>query len=170
MKGIKKFYQNNRVFVILMSIVLVCVIIMAICLISYFYGSKDSSVYGERLDGIDAVKIEESRQSELESKLNTDALIESSDIMITGKIVYVKMNFVNTASLVEAQGKALELLNEFSDEEKKFYDFHFTLEQKKNETGNGFIISGAKNVNGTNLVWNNNNEVSVTPETSQTTE
>ena len=66
MKGIKKFYQNNRVFVILMSIVLVCIVIMAICLISFFYGSKDSSVYGERLDGIDGVKIEESRISELE--------------------------------------------------------------------------------------------------------
>ena len=69
------------------------------------------------------------------------------------------MNFVATASLVEAQGKALELLEKFNDEEKKFYDFHFTLEQKKSETGSGFIISGAKNVNGTNLVWNNNNEV-----------
>lgn len=164
MKGIKKFYQDNRVFVILMGIVLVCVIIMAVCLLSYFYGSKDSSVYGERLDGIDAVTIEESRQTEIESKLNTDALISSSDIMVTGKIVYVKIDFVETASLVEARGIALKLLDEFSDEEKKFYDFHFTLKQKKNETGSGFIISGAKNVNGTNLVWNNNNEVTETPE------
>lgn len=164
MKGIKKFYQNNRVFVILMSIVLICIIVMAICLISYFYGSKDSSVYGERLDGIDAVKIEESRLSELETELDTSPLIDSSKITVTGKIIYVKMNFVATAPLVEAQGKALELLGKFSDEEKKFYDFHFTLEQKKNETGNGFIISGAKNVNGTNLVWNNNNEVTEKPD------
>lgn len=164
MKGIKKFYQNNRVFVILMSIVLICIIVMAICLISYFYGSKDSSVYGERLDGIDEVKIEESRLSELETELDTSPLIDSSKIIVTGKIIYVKMNFVATAPLVEAQGKALELLGKFSDEEKKFYDFHFTLEQKKNETGNGFIISGAKNVNGTNLVWNNNNEVTEKPD------
>lgn len=170
MKGIKAFYQNNRVFVILMSIVLVCVVIMAICLVSYFYGSKDSSVYGERLDGIDSVKIEESRQSDIESKLNSDALIASSDIMVTGKIVYVKIEFENTASLVEAQSKALELLDEFSDEEKKFYDFHFTLEQEKSDASKGFIISGAKNVNGTNLVWNNNNEVAETEETSDSSD
>lgn len=167
MKGIKKFYQNNRVFVILMSIVLVCIIIMSICLISYFYGGKDSSVYGERLDGIESVKIEESRQNELEKKIDESSLIDSSNITVTGKIVYVKINFVDTASLVEAQGKALEILDEFSDEEKKIYDFHFTLKQKKNENGSGFIISGAKNVNGTNLVWNNNNEVTEKPDSAE---
>lgn len=159
MKGIKKFYQNNRVFVILMSIVLICIIIMTICLISYFYGSKDSSVYGERLDGIDAVKIEESRQNDIDTKIEESPLVDYAKILVTGKIVYININFEKTASLEEAQGKAIEVLNEFSDEEKKFYDFHFTLEQKKSETGEGFIISGAKNVNGTNLVWNNNNEV-----------
>lgn len=162
MKGIKKFYQNNRVFVILMSIVLICIIIMMVCLINYFYGSKKSTVYGDRLDGIENVEITESRQSEIESKLLSDELINKADIMLTGKIVYVRLEFKEKASLIEAQGKAVGILDEFSEEEKKFYDYHFTLKQSASENNDGFIISGAKNVNGTNIVWNNNVEKKAT--------
>ena len=93
------------------------------------------------------------------SNKNTDDLISSSDIMITGKIVYVKIEFEKNASLVEAQGKALELLDEFSDEEKAFYDFQFMLKQNSTDNSDGFIISGSKNANGTKLSWSNNRPV-----------
>ena len=51
-------------------------------------------------------------------------------------------------------------MEQFSDEEKAFYDIHFTLVCEKSETNDGFTIMGSKNVNGTNLIWNNNNPVS----------
>ena len=76
---------------------------------------------------------------------------------ITGKIVYIKINFNESASLVEAESVAVKALDNFSDSEKAFYDFEFTLAQAATDKTEGFKIMGAKNVNGSNLVWNNNN-------------
>lgn len=160
MKGLKSFFQKYRVFVILMLIVLVCVITMGICLINYFYGSKESNPYGDRLEGIEDVEITSSRKSELEAKLEADEFIsKDTSITVTGKIIYITIVFNDGITLVEAQGKAISILEEFSDEEKNFYDFHFTLKHESSESSEGFIISGAKNVHGTNVVWNNNIEV-----------
>jgi hypothetical protein len=61
--------------------------------------------------------------------------------------------------LEEAEGIALKSLEEFTEEEKEFYDFNFTLKQNANEKSEGFVISGAKNKNGTKLIWNNNTPV-----------
>lgn len=159
MKGLKKYYQNNRVFIILMTIVLICLIVMGISLINYFYGGKNSTVYGNRLDGIEKVEISESRQSEIKAKLTSEEMISDASMMITGKIIYFRIEFTEAATLVEAQSKAISTLDNFSEEEKNFYDFHFTLKQEASTNSPGFIISGAKNVNGTNVVWNNNVEV-----------
>lgn len=160
MKGLKVFFQKYKVFIILMLIVVVCMITMGICLINYFYGGKESNSYGDRLEGIEDVEITSSRKSELESKLEADELInKDTSINVTGKIIYIRIIFNEGITLVEAQGKALAILDEFSDEEKNFYDFHFTLKQESSESGKGFIISGAKNIHGTNVVWNNNIEV-----------
>ena len=159
MKRLKKAYQENRVFVILMTIVLICVVIMAICLVNYFYGTKDSSVYGSRLDGIENVEVTNSKLSEIENKIKEDASVETVSIIIKGKLIYTTILFNDTVTLVDAQSKAVQVLDSFSEEEKAFYDFHFMLKQKASDKGEGFNISGAKNVSGTNLVWNNNLEV-----------
>ena len=62
-------------------------------------------------------------------------------------------------ALAEAESLALKSLDEFSEEEKKFYDFNYTLKQNSTDTSDGFIISGARNKSGTGLIWNNNRVV-----------
>lgn len=162
MNKLKKFYRNNRVVVILMSIVFICVLIILFALIKYFYVGNNTSKYGDRLEGIENVEIDDTKKSDVESKLIADDLIDTAKITIQGKIIYISMTFTDKASLVEAEGKALLSFDYFSDEEKAFYDFQFTLKQSASDTNEGFIISGAKNVNGSNLVWNNNTDDTTT--------
>ena len=76
---------------------------------------------------------------------------------IPSNTIYIKINFNEKATLVEAQSIAVKSLEKFTEDEKKFYDFEFTLYQESTEQKEGFRIMGAKNVNGSNLVWNNNN-------------
>ena len=57
MKKIKRFYQEHRVFTILMAIVIVCLIIIATVLVQCFYVGNGSDNYGNRLDGIEKVEI-----------------------------------------------------------------------------------------------------------------
>lgn len=159
MKKFKRFYNEHRVFSILMAIAIVCIILMATVLIKCFYNGNSSGKYGERLEGIEAVEINSSKVGDIESKIISEKTVKSAKITITGKIVYFDIKFENEVSLVEAQSVAQKSLDNFSNEEKGFYDFHFTLKKDATNQSDGFLISGAKNKNGSGLVWNNNNPV-----------
>lgn len=159
MKKIRKFYKEHRVFTILMAIVIVCAILIATVLIQCFYVGNGKNKYGHRLDGIENYQISESRQSDFENNIANNDKVKSVEINVTGKIVYITMQMAENVDIVEAESIALKSLEEFSEEEKKVYDFNITLKQNSNATSEGFYISGAKNVNGSGLVWNNNRKV-----------
>ena len=156
----KKYLKENKTLFTLMIIALVCIVISIILLFKYFYFGNGGSNYGDRLDGIENVKITEEKKSSVVSSIESNDIVTSASSSVTGRIIYIKINFGEKATLTEAQNIALKSLENFSEEEKAFYDFHYTLKQEATEKSEGFLIMGAKNVNGSNLVWENNNSVS----------
>ena len=75
-----------------------------------------------------------------------------------------ELDFINSDDLPVIRPSAEEDFADinFDDECKKnykkaYYDFSFTIESAETEDAEGFLLMGAKNKNGTNLVWNNNN-------------
>lgn len=159
MKKITKFFKEHRIFTMLMAIVVVCIVLIITVLINVFYMGNGSNKYGNRLEGIKEVEISKSKQSDFENNIANNDKVKKADIRIQGKIIYVTLEIEPGVKLEEAEGIALKSLDEFSDEEKTFYDFNFTLKQDSTNNSDGFIISGAKNKNGTGLVWNNNRVV-----------
>ena len=158
MKNIKRFYQEHRIFTILMAVVLVCMVLIITVLVQCFYVG-DSNKYGNRLEGIENYKISTSRQKDFENNIANNEKVQSVDIKITGKIIYITMQIEPNVALVEAESIAQKSLEAFSEEEQSFYDINITLKQNSSEKSDGFIISGAKNKNGVGLVWNNNRQV-----------
>ena len=159
MKNIKRFYQEHRIFTILMAVVLVCIVLITTVLIQCFYVGNGSDKYGNRLEGIEKYEISESRQKDFKNNVANNEKIKSVYINVTGKIIYITMQINEGVELVEAQSIAQKSLEEFSEEEQKFYDFNITLKQNSTDKSDGFIISGAKNKNGSGLNWNNNRHV-----------
>lgn len=149
----KRFFLENRVFVILMGVVLVCFIAILTMLFIYFYKGTDTNSYGNRLDGIKEVEISSKTISDYEKELKDDEKISNATINIKGKIIYISLIFENETELIEAEGKATKFLEKFSEKEKSFYDFQLYL---KTIAEKGFIISGAKNKNNATIIWNNN--------------
>lgn len=162
MKNIKKFYKEHRVFTILMAIVIVCIVLIATVLIQCFYVGNGQDKYGNRLEGIESYKIEKSKQTDYEKNLTSNAKVKSAELSITGKIIYINIQFETNVDLVEAESIALKSLESFTEEEQNFYDFNITLKQNSTDKSDGFIISGAKNKNGSGLIWNNNRKVEKT--------
>ncbi len=159
MKKLKRMYTEHRVFAILMALVIVCFVLIGTVLVQCFYVGGNKDKYGDRLEGIDKVALKASFIQDTESKLIAEEIVKKAEIIVTGKIVYISMNFDAPTTLVEAQSMAQKSLEYFSEAEKAFYDFMFTLKEAKTDTSDGFLISGAKNKNGTGLVWNNNNPI-----------
>ncbi len=158
MKGIKRFYKEHRIFTILMAVVIVTVIVIATVLFQLF-GANGKGKYGNRLDGIDDVPITEERQDNYRDKLVENGKIKTASIDITGRIIYIKIVFESNVDLVEAEGIALQSLEDFSEEEQKFYDIQITLSAEATDSSEGFLIEGAHNKNGTGLIWGNNRKV-----------
>ena len=52
MKKLKGFYQNNRIYCILMIVSIVCIILIASAFVYYFIEQTRTDVYGKRLYGI----------------------------------------------------------------------------------------------------------------------
>lgn len=170
MKSIKKFYKEHRVFTILMAIVIVCVVLITTVLIQCFYIGNGSDKYGNRLEGIEKYKIDTAKETDYEKKLNSDKKVKSVDLVVTGKIVYITIQYETGTDLVEAQSIALKSLEFFTKEEQSFYDFNITLKQDSTDKSDGFIISGAKNKNGNGLIWNNNRQTTETTTNSDATQ
>lgn len=159
MKKIKKFYKEHRVFTILMSIVIVCIILIITVLVQIFYFGNGSDKYGNRLEDIENYPISEARQSDYENNIVNTKKVKKCELKITGRIIYITMQFEENVDLEDAKNLALKSLETFSDEEKAYYDFNFTLKKNTSDKVEGFLISGARNKNGTGLLWNNNREV-----------
>ena len=167
MKKLKRIYTEHRVFAILMALVIVCFVLIGTVLMQCFYVGGNKDKYGDRLEGIKKVKLTESFIKDTESKLIAEEIVKKADIIVTGKIVYISMKFDAPTTLVEAQSMAQKSLEYFKDEEKNFYDFMFTLKEDATDSTEGFLISGAKNKNGSGLVWNNNNPITENNESEE---
>lgn len=158
MKKLKNLWVENRVLLVLFIIVVICFfVILGVC-VSYFFGSSKSS-YGDRLDGIKEVEISKEMKNNFVDTMEADELISDATFKTQGKIIYITLTFKDEVTLVEAQSKALASLANFEEKYQNFYDFHYTLKGNKTDTSEGFLVMGAKNVNGTGLVWNNNTEI-----------
>ena len=77
MKKIKRFYQEHRIFTILMAVVLVCMVLIITVLIQCFYVGNGSDKYGNRLEGIEKYKISESRQKDFENNILKSLIVSA---------------------------------------------------------------------------------------------
>ena len=143
----------------MLLIIIACLGISAALLLKYFYYGNGGSKYGDRLDGIELVTISDDKKNSVVEDIKQRKNVKDAKIEVSGKIIYIRIAFNAGADLDTSKAIAVKTLEQFSDEEKAFYDIHFTLVSEKNEVSDGFTIMGSKNVNGTNLIWGNNNPV-----------
>jgi len=149
----KKFWKENRVLFVLIVILIVCFVAICSVTVSYFVGSH-KSVYGDRLK--DELEIKKEVKEEFLSKLKEDELIKEADFRVSIRTLYIDIDFVPEATLVEAQSKAAASLENLDEELLNYYDVNFILSKDKTDTDEGFTIMGAKNSNGSEVSWNNN--------------
>lgn len=155
MKKLKESWGKNKVFILLGTILVICLVAIIVVTFSFFLGGS-KSVYGDRLDGIDKYPVKETMKSSYITSLEEEKSVSKVSMNVKGKIIYISIEFVSDTSLEEAKSLAATSLKNISEDLQSFYDISFTLKCEKSENSEGFTILGAKNVAGSGLVWNNN--------------
>jgi len=135
-----------------MGIAAVCLAIVIFLLLRYFY-------FGTSAPKRTCSDMSEGTKNEIISTMNADDLIKDTSMRVSDKsnVIFLTMEFNETASLDEARSKAVTAYELFSEDQRACLDFQFILIQSPSEANDGFTIMGSRNVRGTNFVWNNNN-------------
>lgn len=155
MSKIKKIWNENRVLFVLGLILIICVVVVSIVSLTYFYGSS-SNAYGNRLDSIKDTPLSDKYLQNIKTEMNSKTGVKNTNVKVKGKIVYIEIEYNDGIKMDDAKETTKDALKLFSEKELSLYDLQFTIKNKD------FTLMGAHNSNGSsstseedNIVWNN---------------
>ena len=110
-----------------------------------------SNKYGNRLDGIENVKISSDTYENVKLELQDSQVVESSEVRLQGRIFYTTIVLKDDTGIDKAKELASATLRNYSEDELDFYDFSFFLKWE-NEDGDK-VITGNKHHNLETITW-----------------
>ena len=151
---LKNFILRNKLLSILLFLLFLIIIFGLVLIKVIIFPHYKVSNYGNRLDGIDSVKLDDSRFGEIKSGFESSSLTINS-IRLSGKIVNVSMKANDGIDIEHAKSSGSKILSLFSEDELKFYDVQVFI------TGDGdkYPLIGYKNKNSEGLHWNYEGEI-----------
>ena len=150
MEKIKKWINKNKGLAILLLLTIIFVIILLIIFIELLIGGS-SNKYGNRLDGIDKVKISNETYESVKKEVEDTELVEKVETRLQGKIVYTTIELKDGITAEKAKEIAAKTLDNYSEDELKYYDFSFFLKWKGEEKDT--VITGNKHHNLDSITW-----------------
>ena len=153
-KKLGAFYKRNRVYSILMIISIICIVSILVGVIMYFVGQTNKDKYGNRLEGMETIKINDSKLSEIERKISENELVKETKIDLKGKLIYVLIT-LNTGKHSDSEAIAQSSLELFSEEEKSFYDIQFIISNEDKTITDNFPVMGYIKSGNSVIKWTN---------------
>ena len=136
-KKIKNWANRNKGLAIIIALTIVLLLILLIIFLQMLIGGS-SDKYGNRLDGIDKVKISNETFEGVKKEVTDTELTED----------------VSDTSKDKAKEIASATLDNYSEDELKFYDFSFFLKWKGEEGDT--VVTGNKHHSLDSITWTNN--------------
>lgn len=129
------FIKNHKILVFVISFLIVLMIIIGVGIIDSSSSVDPNSKYGNRLVGIEKVEISDSRLQNIKEKILNDKNTNQTTYKIDGRIIKFFIEFKPQTDELTVESLLNLILENFTDEEKKFYDFEvfITNEEEKEE-------------------------------------
>ena len=152
-KKIKSWANKNKGFAIIIALGFILFLILLVIFFQMLIGGS-SDKYGNRLDGINKVKISNETFEEVKKEVTDTELVEEVSTRLQGKIVYMTITLKSDTSKDKAKEIASATLDNYSEDELKFYDFSFFLRWKGEEGDT--VVTGNKHHSLDSITWTNN--------------
>ena len=150
MEKLKKWINKNKGFAIICALALILFIIMVVIFVRLLVGGS-SNKYGNRLDGIDKVKISNEVYESVKEEVKDVEGVNDVSVRLQGKIVYTTIELSDSISVDKAKEIAKNNLDNYTEDELKYYDFSFFLKWKGEESDK--VITGNKHHNLEDITW-----------------
>ena len=149
-----KFYRKHKRVINIGGIIIIgCLLFYGV--MSFFTDNTSSPIYGNRLDGINKVKIERKERKDAESKVKEESNVVSSKVRVEGKNIILDVTVTKDTSLDDAKKSASKVTSAFNEKELKFYDFEVFIENE-DEGNASYPIIGHKKAGKDNFSWTKN--------------
>ena len=147
-----KFIKKHKIEIIALFTIII------ICILGYFAVKpllgNDSNKYGNRLDGIENVKITDEQVKKLTSEMEENKDVKSIKYDLQGRLIYIILEVSNETAVDVSKGYANKILNYFDDEQKTYYDMQVIIKSDSKES-EVYPIIGAKHKTSTSFIWDN---------------
>lgn len=125
MKKFLRFVKKNKVLITLVSIILICLIIIVVFGFKLLWGETGTTKYGTRLDGIEELKKDD--KDKIKLLFLNDENVNSVDINIEGKIIYLTIDFKTDYKLSKAKKLIKSSLENIDSKILSNYDIQYIL-------------------------------------------
>lgn len=144
-----KYLKENAKVISIIVIFIVAVVVLFIFYNGVFL--NNSSKYGDRLKGIETVKLDSNKKNEI--KENVLSLKTASKVSVTesGKIIEVIVVVNDDVDVAKGKEIGNKVLEKLTDEQKKYFDVQIFV--KKNSDDEKFPIIGYKHHSKDNITW-----------------
>jgi len=146
-----KFLKKNK-FTIIVIVCFVLLVLAGVKAKELFFPNVGKAIYGDRLLGIENVKITDQKFEQILSSMKENSLITSITYDVHGKLVNFQMTIIDEASVADAKSLAPLVMGNFEEEQKAYYDFQLFI-KKDDEAKANFPIIGYKHKNRTDFTW-----------------
>ena len=121
-------------------------IILGFGLYKFLFPNAGSPVYGNRLDGIEAVAISKDDLKNINAKLEEQENIISVKSDVSGRTVNFTLTVKEGTKAADAKKYPLSVVQEFTEEQRAYFDFQVFI-TSENKEENGYPIIGYMNKN-----------------------
>lgn len=136
-----KFIKKNK-FTIIAIVCFLVIMLLVVQVKNIFFPNGGNALYGNRLDGIDEVKVSSGQSKKISNKLTENESVKAVKTLVNGKIINVIITVADEMSLEDAKGIAPLVLEELDDDQKKFFDVEVIIDKEGESTQ--FPIIGYK--------------------------
>lgn len=151
MKFIKNHLKEFILILIAGGIIVFCGVSFAIM---WFAG--ESNVYGDRLDGIEKVKLSDSYMKDIVKKIKEKQFVTEATYNINGRLVSFIVTVADGTNVDEAKNLGQIVIQGFNEEELAFYDLQLSLKDSGTLEESRYPFIATKHKTSSVFVWSNN--------------
>lgn len=128
-----KFIKKHKVLIICLIIFTVLIFVGSVFVVKSFSEKDPNAKYGNRLNGIENVQITETRLKNVGEKILSNKSVKKTESSISGRIIKLFVEVKSDTDELSVQSFLTIILDNFTEDEKKFYDFQvfITNEEEK---------------------------------------
>ncbi len=146
-----KFFKKNK-YTIIVIVAFILLVFIGAKAMELFFPNTGKAVYGDRLDGIEKVQIQDSKIDQILTEMKEDAIVSDITENTQGKIVNFVITVTDETGVDAAKGLADKAIASFEEDQKKYYDFQVLI-KKENKELTDFPIIGYRHHDRDAFVW-----------------